>query len=120
MTKQKQWTWLSRALQSLGAVLTAGTLLLATLFAVNAGLAREYGGIGEAMALGRQLIWWLLAMLALMLAAVPLTKRALRSDSWCEAMSWTAANVGRGVRIGALAAVIVAVLALFGMSVMAR
>lgn len=120
MTEQMKWKLLERALRCLGAMATAGALALAALFVVDVGLAREYGGMGEALTLGRQLLWCLLATLALLAASVPLTKRALRSESWREAMSWTAASLCGGIKAGARVAVIVAVAALLGMAIMVR
>lgn len=111
---QARWKLLERAIRCLGAIATAGALVLAALFAVDAGLAREYGGMDEALALGRYLILWLMATLVLLLASMSLTKRALRSESWREALSWTAANFVHGTRAGTLMAVLVAVLTLFG------
>lgn len=120
MTEQVKWKLLERALRCLGAMATAGALALAVLFAADVGLAREYGGMNEALAFGRQLIWWLLAMLVLLIAAIPLTKRMLRSESWREALSWTAASLCGGIKAGARVAVIVAVVALLGMAIMVR
>lgn len=112
VTERAGWKLLCRALRGFGAVATAGAAVLAALFAVDAALADVYGGMAGAMGLGRWLAGWLLAVLALCPLCVAVTKRALNSDSWREAISWAATLIWQGARAGLLVAMALLALAL--------
>lgn len=92
MAEKKAWTWLKQAIRGLGAVATVGAAVLALGWMLD----DVYAGGGEWARLAR----WLLSMLVLSLAVVPLTKRTLRSERWDEALRWVAVCLWQGVRLG--------------------
>lgn len=118
MMKRRAWKWLGTATRCLGAAAVAGTALLGLALAVAYGFRYE-DGMGPVRAAAIPLVWWLLAMLVLLLAAVPLTRRAMDSDSWREALSWTAASFRQGAKKGLVLALALAALGLLAAALLA-
>ncbi|MCH5286334.1 MAG: hypothetical protein J1E43_02840 [Christensenellaceae bacterium] len=119
MTGREQWKLLRWAVRFLGGLAAVGVLALGLRYLIERGFIGESSTAEEIRVIGRQLAMLLAMMLALLLVSVPLTRHAMRTDSWREALSWTAASFWQGAKVGALAAAILAVLALLAMGLWA-
>lgn len=115
MPGRAQWKVMRWAVRILGCVTAVGALALGLQYMIERGFVGEYSTAEQVRAIGRQLTLWLMVMLALLLASVPVAKRIMNSESWPEVMSWMAASFWQGVRIGLIVAVALGAAALFVM-----
>lgn len=113
MPGRAQWKVMRWAVRILGCVAAVGALALGLQYMIERGFVSEYSTAEQVRAIGRQLALWLMVMLALLLASVPVAKRIMNSESWPEVMSWMAASFWQGARIGLIVAVALGAAALF-------
>lgn len=105
MAERKQWRLMCWAVRLGSCLVTVAVVTLALFWALERGLSSVYGDTGLVRHMGRQLA---LSLLILLAVAALTTKRVMNTESWREALSWTAALVWQGVKLGLAAFVLIA------------
>lgn len=100
MENRGRWRMLCWAVRVLSCLATVGIVALALFWVLERGLSSVYGDTGMVRLMGRQLSLSVLLMLALLMLAGLMSKRVMNTESWREAMRWTAACAWQGVKAG--------------------
>ena len=120
MTDRRLWKLLRWAARIIGGLATAAVIELTLFLVLESRLSSVYGDSGMVPGMKRQLAVSVAVMLGLLAVVTLMTRRALGTDSWREAMRWTATSFRQGAKVGAVVVAVIAVATLLVMGLWAR
>ena len=100
MTDRRLWKLLRWAARIIGCLATVAVIALALGCLLEGSLSAYYGDTGLLPTLERKLALSLAVLLAVLAALTLMTRRTMGTDSWREALRWTAASFWQGVKAG--------------------